>query len=226
MSYETVYSTFSIGSLALVAAFLLDLLLGEPKRLPHPVVLIGKVIHMFDKHLNKSSFSPFSKRMTGIIVAVIIPVTAFSFIAFIVAWACRFGNFPGIIVVTTLAYSTLSTRGLHNAANRVDTPLSEGNLVDAREALSHIVGRDTLNLDESEIVRATVETVAENTSDGVIAPLFYMIIGGVPLAMAYKAINTLDSMIGYKNDRYTDFGRASARLDDMVNFIPDRKRVV
>ncbi|MBE9536740.1 MAG: cobalamin biosynthesis protein CobD, partial [Proteobacteria bacterium] len=118
--------------------------------------------------------------------------------------------------------STLSCRGLAKAAKAVLVPLEKGDMASAREALSHIVGRQTSKLEEEEIVRATVETVAENTSDGVIAPLFYLFLGGVPLAMAYKAINTLDSMLGYKNDRYKDFGWASARLDDFANFIPAR----
>jgi len=133
-----------------------------------------------------------------------------------------FSEIFGIIFSIFLAYTTLSIRGLKDAGFKVLNALQKNDLPEARKALSMIVGRDTTNLEEPEIVRATIETVAENSSDGGIAPLLYLIIGGVPLAMTYKAINTLDSMLGYKNERYLHFGWASAKLDDLVNWVPAR----
>jgi adenosylcobinamide-phosphate synthase len=128
----------------------------------------------------------------------------------------------GTVAAIYLAYTSLSVRGLDQAGREVVDHLRNGRLDDARASLALIVGRDTNGLDETEILRAVIETVAENSSDGVVAPLFYLAVGGVPAALAYKAINTMDSMIGYKNERYLYFGRAAARLDDIANFVPSR----
>jgi adenosylcobinamide-phosphate synthase len=130
------------------------------------------------------------------------------------------------VLAAGIASTTLATRGLLDAISRIETPLRSGNLVEARENLAHIVGRDTSALSEDKVLRASLESLAENTSDGVVAPLFYLFLGGIPLAMAYKAVNTLDSMIGYRLERYLYFGRFAARLDDAANFIPARLTAV
>jgi adenosylcobinamide-phosphate synthase len=128
----------------------------------------------------------------------------------------------GAIITALLAFTTLATRSLFDESKGVIDALNNGNIVEARKKLSMIVGRDTKNLNEQEIYRAVIETVSENLSDGIVAPMFYLAIGGVPLAMAYKAVNTLDSMVGYKNERYRDIGCFSAKIDDIFNWIPAR----
>jgi adenosylcobinamide-phosphate synthase len=215
-------TTFSISLSALVCAFLLDLIIGEREGWPHPVVSFGRIIGWIDCTFNLPEKDGHEKKMAGLLLAYLLPVCSFFAVALILWFAGFLGNVVLFIVTLILAYTTLSCRGLGDAAKTVHHPLERGDLPSAREALSHIVGRETEGLEEAEVVRATVETVAENTSDGVIAPLFYLAIGGVPLAMAYKAVNTLDSMVGYKNDKYCDFGWASARLDDILNLIPAR----
>ncbi len=139
---------------------------------------------------------------------------------------CLFVNaLLGAIITVLFASMTLATRSLFDESKAVIDTLNNGNIVEARKKLSMIVGRDTENLDEQEICRAVIETVSENLSDGIVAPMFYLAIGGLPLAMAYKAVNTLDSMVGYKNDRYGDIGWFSAKMDDMLNWIPARLSV-
>ncbi|MDT8316699.1 MAG: adenosylcobinamide-phosphate synthase CbiB [bacterium] len=213
---------FEIASLALVALFILDFILGDPKWLPHPVILMGKIISNLEKTFNGSNLSRLKRKISGIILAVFLPLASFFLSAVIIWLSCKMEEVIGMIVTIILGFTTIAARGLKDAAYRVGDALNKEDIPVARDALSRIVGRSTNELDKPEIARAAVETVAENTSDGVIAPLFYLFIGGVPLAMAYKAINTLDSMTGYKNDRYKEFGWGSARLDDIANFIPAR----
>ncbi len=215
-------SVFDIGATVILTSFLLDLAIGESERAPHPVILMGKVISRVEKALNRDTFSLRSRRASGAALAFVLPLSSAAVTALIIETSFLSGPVPGLVSSVFLAYTTLSARGLGDAAAGVRESLQKGDEKSAREALSRIVGRDTTELDEPGIVRGAVETVAENTSDGVIAPLFYMMIGGVPMAMAYKAINTLDSMTGYKNERYADFGLASARLDDIANYIPAR----
>ncbi len=162
----------------------------------------------------------------GSVVALVIPAGAAVAAWFVVKEIFRVSPWAAWGATVAIAYTTLSVRSLDQAAQDVINHLRRAEITGARNALAMIVGRDTQGLDESEMVRATIETVAENTSDGVVAPLFYMMIGGVPAAVAYKAINTLDSMFGYKNERYLYFGRASARLDDIVNYLPARLTAV
>lgn len=206
----------------IICALILDFILGESKIIPHPVVLFGRVISWANENYNDDSLPSSSRKSAGVFLALLLPAAVFILMLGILKIAFFMGWIIGASVTLYLAYTTLSARGLRDAAQKVYNTLFRNDLPAAREALSHIVGRDTSNLYEAEIVRGAVETVAENSSDGVIAPLFYLILGGVPLAMAYKAVNTLDSMVGYKNDRFRDFGWASARLDDAVNFIPAR----
>jgi len=206
----------------IIAALILDFILGESDRMPHPVIWFGKVINWSEENYNDESLSSFYRKVAGLVLALLLPLVVYILTFLLLKFAFYLGWTSGILMALLLAYMTLSARGLRDAAHRVYDTLNKDDLSGAREALSHVVGRDTSRLDEPEIVRATIETVAENSSDGVIAPLLYLIIGGVPLAMAYKAINTLDSMVAYKNEKYCDFGWASARLDDMVNYIPAR----
>lgn len=203
-------------------AFILDLVLGDPRWFPHPVVLIGRLISLVEKVLRKVSKKKIAELIAGGIMAFLVPVAVF-FLSYWLIYAVKMVSpWTGWLVAVFLGYTTIAARSLYREPLQVVTLLATGDIDGARKGLSFLVGRDTHNLDEKGITRALVETVAENTSDGVIAPLFYLAIGGPPLAMAYKAINTLDSMVGYKNEKYLYFGRASARLDDIANYIPAR----
>ncbi|MEK6656089.1 MAG: adenosylcobinamide-phosphate synthase CbiB, partial [Nitrospirota bacterium] len=205
-----------------ITAYLLDIAIGDPKWFPHPVRYIGRGINLLEKISLKIALTPVWKRGAGIITVVIVVLSAY-LIAFFLIKAFYSINSPlGEVISILIAYTTLSINDLAKEAKGVFSALKEDNLIDARKRLSRIVGRDTKDLDEMGVIRAAVESVAENTSDGIIAPLFYLAIGGPALALAYKAINTLDSMIGYKNERYKDFGWAAARLDDIANYIPAR----
>ena len=202
-----------------LAAILLDLLLGDPRWLPHPVVWIGRLITALEKGLRR--IVP-NERAGGVLLLVItVSVTCGTALAALrVAYAVS--HYLGFSAALFLSYTSLAARSLHGESWLVAEALARGDIGEARRNLSYIVGRDTADLDEPEIWRATVETVAENTSDGVIAPLCCLMLGGPALALAYKAVNTLDSMVGYKNDRYLRFGWASARFDDLVNWLPAR----
>lgn len=204
-----------------VAGYLFDLIVGDPNWYFHPVRFIGKLIE-FTERFFRRVFIGTQKEKIGGIILVIIVVSSTYISTYGALWLAGFNSYFYHAVNILLVYFILAARSLHTEASKVFKALEYDNIYDARKMLSRIVGRDTTNLDNEEIIRATVETVAENTSDGVIAPLFYIFLGGAPLGMAYKAINTLDSMVGYKNTRYINFGWASARLDDLVNYLPAR----
>ena len=215
--------TVTLRLFALLLGFFLDLLLGDPSWLPHPIRAIGSLIAALEKVLRKL----FPKRQGGELAggaALVILVLALSGgFTLLVLWLCgQVGLWLRFLAETVLCYQLLATRSLKGESMKVYQALKAGDLEGARHAVSMIVGRDTQRLDEAGVARAAVETVAENASDGVIAPLLFLTIGGAPLGMAYKAVNTMDSMVGYKNDRYLWFGRCAARLDDLVNFIPAR----
>ncbi len=209
--------------LAVVLGFVLDLALGDPRWLPHPVVTMGRAISRAEGPLRRAfPQTPSGARRAGRVLAVALPV-----LFGLATWAilALFGAVhPALRFVgeAWISYQLLAACELQRQSMAVARAFSEGGLAAAREAVGRIVGRDTSVLDAAGVARAAVETVAENASDGVIAPLFYLMIGGAPLGMAYKAVNTLDSMVGYKNDRYLDFGRASAKLDDLLNWVPSR----
>jgi adenosylcobinamide-phosphate synthase len=207
------------GIYVILAAVLLDLLLGDPRWLPHPVVYIGKLVTTLEKILRR--LVP-NERLGGVLLLVITVGVTSGLAAAILKCASAVSPYAGFAVAVYLAFTCLAARSLHGESRLVADALARGDHPEAREALSRIVGRDTANLDEPEIWRATVETVAENACDGVIAPLFCLMLGGPVLALAYKAVNTLDSMVGYKNEKYLDFGWASARFDDLANWIPAR----
>lgn len=204
--------------IALTLAVLIDLVIGDPPNWPHPVRWMGTLIGKLEKSWNKGR----AKKLTGIcmLLTVLVIVGSISYLIIYISYSLHL--VAGIIVEALLISTAIAQKSLKEAALTVHTPLEKGDLKDAREKLSYIVGRDTDKLHEPEIVRATVETVAENTSDGITAPLFWALIGGAPLALLYRAINTCDSMVGYRNEKYHDFGWASARLDDVVNWLPSR----
>ncbi|KHF40755.1 cobalamin biosynthesis protein CobD [Halalkalibacter okhensis] len=206
----------------LVAAIFVDLFMGDPRWLPHPVVQMGKLISFCETRLNQGK----NRVSKGVFLASVVVLFVFIVTFFIVFIAYQWHPIAGILVEIYFISTTIAIKGLRSAALEVYIPLTSGNLGEARNKLRMIVGRDTERLSESEVVRGTVETVAENTVDGITAPLFWAMIGGAPLAMAYRAINTLDSMVGYKNERFNQFGRASAKLDDVVNWIPARLTAV
>ncbi|OEH93519.1 adenosylcobinamide-phosphate synthase CbiB [Bacillus solimangrovi] len=199
-------------------ALVLDRLFGDPEHLPHPVRYMGTLISKLDKSLNIGKY----RKVKGIVTVLIVSIVCFGFAYCIVQLSVLIHPSVAILVEGFLIYTTIAMNDLERAARRVETPLMNGDMLEARDKLGWIVGRDTTHLNESEIVRGTVETVSENTSDGITASLFYAAIGGAPLAFLYRAVNTCDAMLGYKNEKYYHFGWAAARFDDLLNFIPSR----
>jgi len=209
--------------IAIALGFVLDLIIGDPYKLPHPIRWIGSLIAALEKVLRRVfSDSPRSLRVAGIVLVVLVAGISFACSALLL-WVCGLVSWwLALIVESVMCYQMLATKSLRDESMKVARALESGNLQDSRYAVSMIVGRDTECLDETGVAKAAVETVAENVSDGVVAPLLYMAIGGAPLAVFYKAVNTMDSMVGYKNDAYRYFGTAAAKLDDVLNFIPAR----
>lgn len=205
--------------LIIPAAVILDWLLGDPRWLPHPVVFIGRLIAFLEARLRQTVRSELFNGLLLLILTVGITAVAASLLLQ-VAYALH--PYIGIFVAVILSWNCLAARSLHKESGLVAKALAAGDLLAARKYLSNIVGRDTAELEEPEIWRGAVETVAENTSDGVIAPLLFLMLGGPVLGLAYKAVNTLDSMVGYRNEKYLLFGRASARCDDLLNYLPAR----
>ena len=203
-----------------LGAYIVDIIVGDPHRFPHPVVIIGKFVRFLEDKIRRSS--SVDKKKGGIILwfTVVIPVY---FITLGIVEGCFFINsLFGAMITILLASLTLATKSLYDESKTVLNALNRGNMEEARKRLSMIVGRDTKDLNGEEILRAVIETISENLSDGIVAPMFYLTLGGLPLAMAYKAVNTLDSMVGYKNEQYADIGWFSAKMDDMANLIPAR----
>ncbi len=209
-----------IAVLPLLAGFLLDLLLGDPYWLPHPVRLIGRGIAGLERVLRKRL--PGRERMAGILLAAVILVLSTAIPALVLFLCYRICVWLGVAVESVFCYYLLAARCLAKESGKVYRAAVAGDVEGARRAVSMIVGRDTAPLDMQGIVKAAVETVAENTSDGVTAPMFYIMLLGAGGGFFYKAANTMDSMIGYKNEKYLDFGRFAAKLDDVLNFIPSR----
>lgn len=215
-------SPCSLG-LSVACAFLLDAALGDPRRMPHLVVGLGSIIGFADKTFRpRCNGSARKEFIAGLALALLLPLLAAGLCADLLCLLAAWSPALAWILHTLVLYQLLAARELQRQSSLVQTALDAGDLSGARSALSQIVGRDTARLDQAGMTRAAVETVAENAGDGVVAPLFYMFLGGAPAALAYKAINTLDSMIGYKTGTYRHFGCASARFDDIVNWIPAR----
>lgn len=205
-----------------ISAVMLDLLIGDPRVKWHPVILIGNLIAMLDKTLRTRFTAPLAQRLAGALLVIIVITICYSAAAMLLKIAYQMHGLLGTAIAVLLLYSTIAAKSLAQAGSEIYHLLTANDIVAARQKLSWIVGRDTAALDTGEIVRGTVETVAENIVDGIIAPLFYALVGGVPLAVAYRAVNTMDSMLGYKNEKYLYFGWAAARLDDVMNYIPAR----
>ena len=212
---------------ATLAGFLMDLLFGDPYWLPHPIRLIGSFIAFLERKLigekgGEKHATPEQEKRRGRLLVVTVAGTTVLITLVILFFAYRINVIAGVFAESIMTYQILATKCLKVESMKVYKELKKGNILSARKAVSMIVGRDTEKLDETGVAKAAVETVAENTSDGVIAPMLYTAIGGPALGFFYKAVNTMDSMVGYKNDRYLYFGRAAAKLDDIVNYIPAR----
>lgn len=209
--------------IAFVCGFVLDLVFGDPHALPHPIRLIGTLIAGLEKKLLKLQMRDEKKEFyKGILLVVLVLFSTGAVAALVLVVAYWLHPAAGIVVESVMTYQILATKCLKDESMKVYQSLNEQGLEAGRVAVSMIVGRDTNVLDVTGVVKAAVETVAENTSDGVIAPMLYTALGGPILGFVYKAVNTMDSMVGYKNDKYLYFGRAAAKLDDAVNFIPAR----
>ena len=208
---------------AVLGGFVLDTLFGDPPWLPHPVVLMGKAISALEKRLRaRLPQTPQGELLGGAVVAFTLPVGTFLLTGLVCLGAAKLSPWLGLAVQMFWCGQALAAKGLAQESTNVYRALIKPDLPAARKAVSRIVGRDTQNLTLEGVTKAAVETVAENASDGVIAPLLYMLLGGAPLALTYKAINTMDSMLGYKNEKYLYFGRAAAKLDDAANYLPSR----
>ena len=208
---------------AVLGGFVLDALFGDPAWLPHPVVYMGKAISKLEKFLRpRLPKTPQGELLGGAIVAFCLPVGTFLLTGLVCWGAARLHPLLGLAVQMFWCGQALAARGLVQESTNVYKELKKPDLPGARKVVSRIVGRDTAELTAEGVTKAAVETVAENASDGVIAPLLYMLIGGAPLALTYKAINTMDSMLGYKNEKYLYFGRIPAKLDDAANYLPSR----
>ena len=209
--------------MAVLCGFLLDCLLGDPEKMPHPVIWMGKAIFHLEKWLRRRlPQTPERERTGGIILAITLPVATLLISGGLCGLFWWIHPLLGLALQILWCWQALAMRCLAKESSNVYRCLKTEGLEAGRNAVSRIVGRDTAQLSEQGVIKATVETVAENFSDGVLAPLLYMLIGGAPLALTYKAINTMDSMVGYKNDKYLYFGRAAAKLDDVANYIPSR----
>lgn len=215
---------------SLLCAYLLDLVIGDPRWIPHPVIGMGKVISWLDRRIrpvyhslvNRGRSAFLSGRLLGLLFPVVVVGLAFLVPYYLLKGLASIHPWLSYIAEVVLIATTIATKGLAQAGQKIYAALQKGDLGEARFQLSMVVGRDTEQLNEKEISRGTVETVAENIVDAVTSPLFFAMLGGAPLAMAYRAVNTLDSMVGYKNEKYLHLGWASARLDDICNYIPAR----
>ena len=197
-------------------AYVLDLIFGDPQNVVHPVQVIGKIISTGEKILLRKKY----KFLAGAVLNIFTVSITYT-LMYLISKSVKISMFF-ITIEIYLMYTIFSINSLAREGNRVYRILKEGDIEKARKDLSYLVSRDTETMDEKMIIRSTMETISENTVDGIVAPMFYMFLGGMPLAMAYKAINTLDSMVGYKNEKYMDFGKFSAKVDDAANFIPAR----
>lgn len=213
----------TISLVALVMGYILDLIFGDPYWMPHPVRFIGNLISILEKVIRR--FMPKTKRgeyIGGIILTVMVVSISMVIPLVIILMAKSINTYLALIVETFMCYQILATKSLKVESMKVYDELAKNDLPSARKAVSMIVGRDTKDLTFSGVAKAAVETVAENTSDGIIAPMIFIAIGGAPMGFFYKAINTMDSMVGYKNEKYMNFGRFAAKLDDVVNYLPAR----
>ncbi|MDU2065834.1 MAG: adenosylcobinamide-phosphate synthase CbiB [Sporomusaceae bacterium] len=219
---HTVLNQYSWFFLLPLGAVLFDTLLGDPRSRLHPVVLIGNFIGLLEKILRRPKASAGAKRAAGAVLVGSVLAVTYTVVFYICSFLALLEPWETLAGEAMLLSFAISPRSLAEAGNGIKNLLLQNKLKEARKQVGWIVGRDTDRLSTPEVTRATVETVAENIVDGIISPLFYAIIGGVPLAFLYRAVNTLDSMVGYKNEKYLDFGMVAARVDDIFNFFPAR----
>lgn len=208
--------------MSLLVAFILDLILGDPYWLPHPIRYIGRLIHKLESVLLVPEDSPENQKAKGVILTIATVGVVFSFYFLLMFVAGKINAQVAFVVEVLVFYQMLATRCLADEGMKIFKALKDNDIEKARIQVGYLVSRETAQMSEEDIIKATIETVTENIIDGVVAPLFFAIIGGAPLGMAYKAVNTLDSMVGYKNDKYLHFGWASAKLDDVLGFFPAR----
>ncbi len=208
---------------ALIIGYILDLIIGDPRSIPHPIIFIGNLIAKTEKLMRKVfPKNSDGETMGGAFTWLIVACISFLIPFFILFYSYRLNLYLGIALESVMCFQILATHSLKKESMKVYYSLKKGDIKEARLNVSMIVGRDTKDLDEKGITKAAVETVAENTSDGVIAPLIFIAIGGAPLGFLYKAINTMDSMLGYTNDKYINFGKTAAIIDDIANYLPSR----
>jgi adenosylcobinamide-phosphate synthase len=211
--------------ISIYLGYIVDLIVGDPYSFPHPVMYIGKLIKVLENFVRRVFKTDEDLKIGGFILCIATVLTTYV-VTYLIVRLFKFNSVSYILINGIIIYTTFATKCLKDEAVKVYDVLKTGDIEKSRIQLSYIVGRDTTNLSEKEIIRATVETVAENAVDGIMSPMFYAFIGGAPLAMAYKAINTLDSTVGYKNEKYINLGFASAKLDDIANYIPARLSVL
>lgn len=208
--------------LILAAALFLDFIISDPKWLPHPVVMMAVMINFLEKKLWRKNQSPLRRKLLGGILVVVVLISSYFISYFLVETSQQLNKYFAYFIKILLLSLCLALKGLIKAGKEVYNALQADNLELAREKVNLIVGRDCSNSDQQQVIRAALETLAENTSDGIVAPIFYYLLGGLPLAVVYKAVNTMDSMLGYKNEKYLNFGFAAAKTDDLVNYLPAR----
>jgi adenosylcobinamide-phosphate synthase len=211
--------------IAFILGFILDRIIGDPYNIPHPIRYIGSLISFFEKkllHLDGDARNFEKEKRSGVLMCILVIVITGLVTGLITFFSYKFNFVFGIIIEAILTCYILAAKSLKVESMKVYDALKHGTIEDARYAVSMIVGRDTDSLDEIAVAKAAVETVAENTSDGVIAPMIYTFLGSPVLGLMYKAVNTMDSMVGYHNDKYEYFGKAAAKLDDIVNLVPAR----
>lgn len=208
--------------MAIVIGYWLDIILGDPHWLYHPVRVIGHLIKKLENILLKSKNTPSQKRMKGLMLLIIVSSLSFVVPSLIIQIFYSVSPLLSTIVSGIMIYQIFATKCLDVETRKVYKALKDDDINEARKWISYLVSRDTETMTKEDIIKATLETIAENLGDGVIAPMFYILIGGAPLGWYYKSVNTLDSMVGYKNDKYMDFGYFSAKWDDVLNYIPAR----
>lgn len=218
-------SVFSIPA-SLILAYILDGIFGDPYDFPHPIKYIGKLIRSLENIIRKTCHTSFSKKLGGLFLFIGTTFISAGIVFLLVKFSFKINFYLGFLVQTFIMYTCLAKKCLYDEGIKVYDAIKSEDIEKSRLQISYLVGRDTSKLSFNEIIRATVETIAENTVDGIIAPMFYAIIGGAPLMMFYKAVNTLDSMVGYKNEKYADIGFFSAKIDDIFNFIPARISII
>jgi adenosylcobinamide-phosphate synthase len=206
----------------LIVGYVLDLIIGDPQGVFHPVRFIGKLISFVEGKLRSRCKTPEDERKAGAVLWLIVVSVSFIVPFAVLSLASKINGIFAVIIEGIMIYYLFAAKSLKDESMKVYESLKKGNLQEAKENLSYIVGRDVQKLNEASVAKAAIETVAENTSDGVIAPMLYVMLGGAPLGFIYKAVNTLDSMVGYKNEKYINMGRFSAKADDIANFVPAR----